>query len=326
MVHVHVCFESKKHLLTHASVSGTNNYRTQQEDEVLGRLKASLDDPLGLEIAGHALFDMYAERRGNLFSDEVYRLTKAGDACTTFESETTNSTLPPNHKFSANDVIMLTYQPNGSGDVFGATTLPTSSAAIAAEARILSTGPTYVDISMPGGAFEAAFGPAPNDGSGNGNKKLRLRVDRFLSNVPYERMVSALSQLTTVPDNRKRPEGEGIQQDEGNQFANICIDEVLRDTILSTFALNDPTSLLFRDTEACDLRETAKLLARPPLPNSATLANQVLSYVQSNPNKIFPPFNAPQLTAVGAALTRRLTMIQGPPGTGKVSRQSIVWS
>lgn len=288
---------------------------------MLGRLKASLDDPLALEVAGHALFDMYAERRGNLFSDEVYRLTKANDACTVFESETNNSTLPTNHKFSANDVIMLTYQPNGSGDVFGASTLPTSSDAIAAEARVLSTGPTYVDISMPNGAFEAAFGPAPNDGSGNGNKKLRLRVDRFLSNVPYERMVTALSQLTAVPDNRKRPEAEGVQQEE-QQFANICIDDILREAILSTFTLQDPSSLYYGDTDACDLREMARMLARPPLPNSSNLANQVLSYVQSNPNGIFPPFNGPQLTAIVAALTRRLTMIQGPPGTGKVSNTS----
>jgi hypothetical protein len=42
-----------------------------QEDEVLGRIKASLEDPISLEKAGHALFDMYPERRGNLFGDEV---------------------------------------------------------------------------------------------------------------------------------------------------------------------------------------------------------------------------------------------------------------
>ena len=52
--------------------------------------------------------------------------------------------------------------------------------------------------------------------------------------------------------------------------------------------------------------------------NSATLANQVLSYMQTNPHGIFAKFNGPQLTAIAAALTRRLTMVQGPPGTGKV--------
>jgi hypothetical protein len=96
------------------------------------------------------------------------------------------------------------------------------------------------------------------------------------------------------------------------------MDEVFREIIISTFMLHDPTSIFFRDTEACDLREIAKSLARPPLPNSATLANQVLSYMQTNPHGIFPQFNGPQLTGIGAALTRRLTMVQGPPGTGKV--------
>lgn len=38
---------------------------------MVGRLDASLEDPLALEIAGHALYDMYPERRGNIFSDEV---------------------------------------------------------------------------------------------------------------------------------------------------------------------------------------------------------------------------------------------------------------
>ena len=51
-----------------------------QEQEVLGRIKASIDDPLALEVAGHAIFDLYPERRGNLFGDEVYRLVKAPDA------------------------------------------------------------------------------------------------------------------------------------------------------------------------------------------------------------------------------------------------------
>ncbi len=45
-----------------------------QEREVVSRLEASLDDPLSLELAGHALFDMFPERRGNLFSDEVRNL------------------------------------------------------------------------------------------------------------------------------------------------------------------------------------------------------------------------------------------------------------
>ena len=59
----------------------------------------------------------------------------------------------------------------------------------------------------------------------------------------------------------------------------------------------------------------SRKIAQPPLPNSSQLANQVLGYLQSNPHNIFPQFNGPQLSAIGAALTRRLTMIQGPPGT-----------
>ena len=38
---------------------------------------------------------------------------------------------------------------------------------------------------------------------------------------------------------------------------------------------------------------------------------------QNNP--AFPSFNGPQLSAIEAALTRRMTMIQGPPGTGKTT-------
>ena len=34
-------------------------------------MKASVDDPISLENAGYAIFDMYPERRGNLFADEV---------------------------------------------------------------------------------------------------------------------------------------------------------------------------------------------------------------------------------------------------------------
>ena len=61
-----------------------------------------------------------------------------------------------------------------------------------------------------------------------------------------------------------------------------------------------------------------KKLAKPPLPASTQLANQVISYIQTNPLKIFPQHNEPQLTAIRAALTRRLTLIQGPPGIDRL--------
>jgi hypothetical protein len=245
---------------------------------------------------------LYAERRGNLFSDEVYRLVKAHDASTLANSTNLE------HKLSQNDVVMLTYQPNGSGDFFGSNSLPISDSAVSAEARVLNTGPTYIDIVMPGGAFEAAFGPAPNDLSGKGNRQMRLRLDRFFSDVPYQRMVAALSQLTNIQD--KRPKSDDDSSDQ-QAFSNICMDELLRETVLSTFSFNDASSILFHDTDACDFRELARRIAKPPLPNSVALSNQVLEYIQTNPHGIFNPFNGPQLTAIGAALTRRLTLIQG---------------
>jgi hypothetical protein len=38
---------------------------------VRDRIEYAIDDPLSLEMSGYAMFDMYPERRGNIFSDEV---------------------------------------------------------------------------------------------------------------------------------------------------------------------------------------------------------------------------------------------------------------
>jgi hypothetical protein len=38
------------------------------------RLKKSINDPISLEMKGYALFDMYPERRGDIFTDEVRRI------------------------------------------------------------------------------------------------------------------------------------------------------------------------------------------------------------------------------------------------------------
>lgn len=249
----------------------------------MGRIKNSLDDPIGLEVAGHAIYDLFPQRRGNLFSDEVYRLVKANDATTTFEEQVgggeneakddqevkpTNlrKLLPPNHKVSNNDVILLTLQPGGSGDFFNANNLPTSSMAVSVEARVISTGPTYIDIAVTGGAFEAAFGPAPNNigPSGPGDAGLRLRLDRFFSNVPYTRMVEALTQVTSVPERKKEPvPTSGSKSDEGkeenaNPHGNINMDEIFKEMIISTHAFTDPESPLFHDVDACDLQQLVR--------------------------------------------------------------------
>ncbi len=212
-----------------------------------------------MEIAGHALFDLYPERRGNIFSDEVYRLVKSYDATSTYSpvkdqgldrkseneiekisTKTPTSILPPNHKFSQNDVIMLTLQPDGTGDFFGRNTMPTNiEEAVAIEARVLNTGPYYIDVAIPGGKFESKFGPAPNNKSesGKGNPNMRLRADRFFSNVPFNRMVCALGQLTSIDTD------------------NLDIDDTIRQTILATFDYNDPSNASFQDPEACNLQE-----------------------------------------------------------------------
>lgn len=216
-----------------------------EEDQVLGRIKASLEDPLGLETAGHCLYDMQGERRGNLFSDEVYRLHKATDATTAYppshaEDQITapsNSRyLPPNHKFTINDVILLTLQPEGSGDFFSVNSLPTSEKAVSVEARVLNMGPTYLDIVVSAGHFQAAFGAAPNDYAPEStpNRESRIRVDRFFSNVPYQRMVSALTMLTNVPAKTPSEPKEKI-----DPAFDIHMDNVLREVILHTFSGKD---------------------------------------------------------------------------------------
>jgi hypothetical protein len=240
-----------------------------QEEEVLGRIQASLEDPLGLEQAGYAVYDMYAERRGNLLGQEVYRLVKAVDATTTYPrlditdatADTTGTAryLPPNHKFSNNDVIVLTEQPHGSGDFFTTNTLPISEAAITAEAVVLNMGPTYIDVSMASGCFEAAFGLPGNDISGQGNKNLRLRADRFVSNIPYQRMVAALSQLTAVPEKTKVVTANSAQdvlaKGKSSAATAINMDSVLKEVILQTHVYTDHTSPLFGDRDVCNIEE-----------------------------------------------------------------------
>lgn len=305
----------------------------------MGRIKASIDDPISLEVAGHAVFDLFPERRGNLFADEVYRLVKAKDATSVYtpddelleEGAISPRYLPPNSKFSNNDVILLTLQPQGSGDFFDPNALPTSTTATSIEARVIGTGPTYIDIAVAGGQFEASFGPAPNNAgpSGPGDAKMRLRADRFFSDIPYTRMVTALTQLTAIPDRNKDLSVDGFQdgnenQDKSNPHGNIQMDDLLKETIISTHAFTDPSSPLFHDVDAFDLQHLNRLVSKPPMASSVKLANQALAYIQKNPHGIFKPMNGPQLAAIGAALTRKLSMIQGPPGSGKTSTAGAI--
>lgn len=195
---------------------------------------------------------MHTQRRGNLFSDEVYRLEKSLDATTTFFSPTTATTrsvasgpspLPPNHKFSRNDVIVLSLQPRGNGDFLGTASLPTNSDAVCVEARVLNLGPTYLDVAIPTGKFSTAFGPASNNNGeeGKGDPNMRVRVDRFFSVVPFKRMVAALGQLTAIPQR------EGVDNSSGSMYdkrvGGFQMDPLLKDAILSTFAIKDEVSL-----------------------------------------------------------------------------------
>jgi len=222
-----------------------------------------------LESSGHALFDMYPERRGNIFSDEVYRLVKAKDAKSTFslDKETEDSGrqgLPQNSKFSQNDVVMLTLQPAGVGDFFGGSSIPTNKDATSIEARVLGTGPTYVDVAIQGGRFEATFGPAPNNfgPAGKGDPNLRLRMDRYFSNVPYNRMVEAIGQLTTIPPKKTKEEIALLKEaDRKDASHRRSVDGVIRQTILNSFAFSNKESPMYGDLDAAKLNDLVSSLA-----------------------------------------------------------------
>lgn len=318
-----------------------------------------------MEIQGHALFDLVPERRGNIFSDEVYRLTKAKDATTVNTYSNNNNVtdsgsqysnndnqyfdLPSSHQFTSNDVIMLTLQPAGSGDFFGSHTLPTNSDSINVEARVLNTGPHYIDIACAGGVFESAFGSSTSsDDNSNKNNSLRLRADRFFSDIPYKRMVSAIGEITSVTQNKQVTPKQNIQsqqqeQKDGSntknsdshknknkskgykQTSEIHMDPLFRDLFTSTFSFASTSDAETTQEDEYKLSELSKLIAKPPHPNSNKLANQVIDFMTvMNPDNSFPPYNGPQVSAIKAALTRRFTMIQGPPGTGKTTVASAI--
>jgi hypothetical protein len=296
-----------------------------EESEVISRIEASVVDPTMLERSGHALFDIHPQRRGNLFADEVYRLEKSRDATTTFFLQSSSggssgsrglpSPLPPNHNFSRNDVIVLTLQPKGTGDFLGTSSLPTNLDAIMVEARVLNVGPSYIDTAIPAGKFTTAFGPASNNigTEGKGDPNMRVRVDRFFSDVPFRRMVAALGQLTSIPDRQQQQEGGGNPTHD-TRIGGFQMDALLKEVILSTFAIKDDAAAIDNvgmSNPTTTLGELPKKLAKSPLPTSNAMADTVMAYIRSNPNNLFPQYNEPQYTAIRSALTRRLTLIQG---------------
>jgi hypothetical protein len=212
-------------------------------------------------------------------------------------------------------------------EMMDSSSLPLTST-VSIEARVLSVGPSYVDIVVTSGLFERSFGVASNDISGLGDKSMRFRADRFFSEVPYQRMVAALSQLTTIVPNDVKPPTKELKKGtekqkhtfESNDKSNVddadktkgySMDRIFHEMILSTFALTDSHSPLYNDISICHVDDLSKQISRPPMgPMSQKLANDVLQYIRANPQNIFRPFNGPQLHAIEAALTRRLTLIQ----------------
>ena len=213
---------------------------------------------------------------------------------------------------------MLTLQPRGTGDFLGVSSLPIKKDAVSVEARVLNVGPAYVDVAIPSGKYTTAFGPASNNigEEGKGDPNLRVRVDRFFSDVPFKRMVAALGQLTCVPEKQQEQKNNGGADDK--RMGGFKMDALIKEAILSTFAIKDEL-MLESGMSNPSLGDLPKKLAKPPLPTSVQLANQVMAYIKANPSKLFPQYNEPQLTAIRSALTRRLTLIQGPPGTGKTT-------
>lgn len=136
----------------------------------------------------------------------------------------------------------MTVQPRGTGDFLGITSLPTNKDAVKVEARVLNVGPTYVDVAIPSAKFTTAFGPASNNRGeeGKGDPSLRVRVDRFFSDVPFKRMVAALGQLTSVPDQQQGQQGATVSISRSDKrVGGFQMDNLLKEAILSTFAIKD---------------------------------------------------------------------------------------
>ena len=80
---------------------------------------------------------------------------------------------------------------------------------------------------------------------------MRLRLDRYFSNVPYKRMVEALGQVTNVPQKKSKGEVSNLK-DEAQRHPSV--DNFIRQTILSSFAYSNEESPIYGDFEASKLQ------------------------------------------------------------------------
>jgi hypothetical protein len=112
---------------------------------------------------------------------------------------------------------------------------------------VLNIGPTYLDVAIASGKFTQIFGPASNNvgSEGKGDPNLRLRVDRFFSNVPFQRMAAALGQITSVKGGQVVETKPGLDK----RVGGFQMDNLLKEVILSTFSAigDDMTSVLESD-------------------------------------------------------------------------------
>eukprot|EP00984_Skeletonema_dohrnii_P039045 scaffold42975_cov255-Skeletonema_dohrnii-CCMP3373.AAC.1 len=112
-------------------------------------------------------------------------------------------------------------------------------------------------------------------------------------------MAAALGQLTSVQQNGEVPVSNPKFD---KRVGGFQMDNLLKEAILSTFAIKDETNILLDGIENPSLGDLPKKLAKPPLPASIQWADQVMAYIKANPSQLFPVYNEPQ-----------------PPGTGKTT-------
>jgi hypothetical protein len=237
------------HYQNHFLTDLTNEYKAE-EDVILQRILYG--DPIQLERSGQAvLFDMTLEHRGRLYTDHVYRLTKA----TAKHNQQEKTTKLDNgrllrHTFRNNDILLLTKQPHGVGDIYGARPLKDTTSTGLLEARILNQGPTYIDIVLP-----ELLAETDESASSSSSSNTVYRVDQFISPVPYQRMVNALSQLTAVVS----PAGTTGTNNNATSISAIRMDNVIREAIVSTYAFTEAASPLRGDPEVCQVAELVRV-------------------------------------------------------------------